>query len=58
MLPSVAKTRQIKKFTAPVPTSVPPITITTSLGDGGKMFSINAKRKSVMYTQTAGKLEI
>ncbi len=36
------------KFIAPVPTSEPPITITKSLGEGGKTFSTNAKKNNVM----------
>jgi hypothetical protein len=47
MLPSVANMRVSIKFKSPVPTSEPPITITTSLGEGGKMFSIKAKKNSV-----------
>jgi hypothetical protein len=48
MLPRVEKISERKKFRSPVPTKVPPITITKSLGEGGKTFSINAKKKSVM----------
>ena len=48
MLPRVVNESARKKLIAPVPTSEPPITVTTSLGEGGKTFSTNAKKKSVM----------
>jgi hypothetical protein len=35
------------KLIAPVPIRVPPTTSRTSLGDGGKTFSINAKKNRV-----------
>jgi hypothetical protein len=44
MLPSVAMARVAVKSIFPIPTSDPPKTITISLGDGGKMFSINAMK--------------
>jgi hypothetical protein len=43
MLPRVEKISARMKLKSPAPTRVPPITITISLGDGGKTFSINAK---------------
>ena len=48
MLPIVANKSERIKFKSPVPTSVPPITITKSLGEGGNTFSINAKKNNVM----------
>ena len=47
MLPKVAKIRESIKLIVPVPTSEPPITITTSLGEGGNIFSTKAKRNNV-----------
>ena len=46
-LPDVAKRKVGIKLSDPVATSEPAITTTISLGDGGKRFSMYAKKKIV-----------
>jgi len=57
MLPSVANASARIKLIAPVPISVPPTTNKTSLGEGGKTFSTNAKKKELYKSRKVERLQ-
>jgi hypothetical protein len=54
MLPIVALTSVSPKVAEPIPTSVPMKTSRTSLGDGGRMFSVYVIRKAAITTPHDG----